>query len=770
MFHPRRLRTLFVVSACATLALLLLTHPHAKSARVAAQSAQAVPPGPGLAYTQTNLVSDVPGLAQFLDPLVVNTWGVTPADFSNFPAFVNMGTNTAIHYDIESAIRTTNPFFLLTIPGAPPIAAAINASGNSFPSVSNNFLLTNGTATGPATVVFVSPAGEITAWGPVLGNSMRTAKLVLSAPGHMYTGVAIADDPLHATAPGRYLYAADFAHRKIDVYNDSFVLQTTGFNFTDPTIPPDYNPYNIQAIDGLLYVAYAKPGPGGVPLKGPGLGFVRVFNADSVLVPGGFSGGEMNAPWGMTIVHGNFGIASHHLLVANTGDGRIISEGQGPLLDASGNPIVIEGLHGLATEVPQAHFNRPLALVFTAGVGNEGHGLFGRLRATTTAATSIIQFATENFAVDEAGGHVDFTVVRNGDTSRAATVNYNTFDASGAGRASQKSDYEISLGTLTFAPGETSKTFRILVVNDNLVEGDEKISLALSNVTGPDVGFGGPDVGIGADAATLTILDNDVAPSTSNPTDGTTFFVRQHYLDFLNREPDTAGFNFWVNQITACGSDAQCVEVRRINVSAAFFLSIEFRNTGLLAYLTNKAAFGPSALGSPAPVLYGQFMHDVQQLQKDFVFGSPGADAVLESNKQAYFAYTVARPDFAIHFSSQTPAQYVDSLFANAGVTPTNVERDAAIAEFGGAADASDQAARARALRRVAENAAFANAEFTRAFVTMEYFGYLRRDPDAPGFNFWLSKLNQFNGDFQKAEMVKAFISSGEYRQRFGAN
>ncbi|PYS80407.1 MAG: hypothetical protein DMF67_20505 [Acidobacteria bacterium] len=121
-----------------------------------------------------------------------------------------------------------------------------------------------------------------------------------------------------------------------------------------------------------------------------------------------------------------------------------------------------------------------------------------------------------------------------------------------------------------------------------------------------------------------------------------------------------------------------------------------------------------------------------------------------------------------------TPAQFVDALFSNAGVTPSAADRDAATGEFGAATDTSDAAARARALRRVAENSAFARQEFNRAFVLMQYFGYLRRNPndfqdtDYTGFDFWLNKLNSFNGDFAGAEMVKAFISSIEYRQRFG--
>jgi len=148
---------------------------------------------------------------------------------------------------------------------------------------------------------------------------------------------------------------------------------------------------------------------------------------------------------------------------------------------------------------------------------------------------------------------------------------------------------------------------------------------------------------------------------------------------------------------------------------------------------------------------------------------------VLENNKQALATEFVQRSRFTTAFANGlTPAQFVDALFAHAGVTPSASDRSAAINEFGGATNTTDAAARARALRRVAENSTLNIQEFNRAFVLMQYFGYLRRDPnsgpdtDYTGYDFWLSKLNQFNGNFQNAEMVKAFISSSEYRQRFG--
>jgi hypothetical protein len=123
-----------------------------------------------------------------------------------------------------------------------------------------------------------------------------------------------------------------------------------------------------------------------------------------------------------------------------------------------------------------------------------------------------------------------------------------------------------------------------------------------------------------------------------------------------------------------------------------------------------------------------------------------------------------------------TPAQFVDGLFAQSGVTPTASERNAAIAEFGAAGNTADTAARARALRLVAENSQLKNLELNKAFVLMQYFGYLRRNPNDPpeanlnfdGYNFWLNKLVTHGGNFVEADMVKSFIVSGEYRQRFG--
>jgi N-acetylneuraminic acid mutarotase len=264
--------------------------------------------------------------------------------------------------------------------------------------------------------------------------------------------------------------------------------------------------------------------------------------------------------------------------------------------------------------------------------------------------------------------------------------------------------------------------------------------------------------------------------SIPNQIDEAQFFVRQHYLDFLNRDPDADGLAFWINEITECGTDAGCIEAKRINVSGAFFVSIEFQETGYLVYRVYKSSYG-NMPGAPVPITLSEFLPDTQEIGHGVIVNEAGWEQVLENNKQALIAEFVQRSRFtSAYATSMTPTDFVDQLFMNAGVTPSATDRAAAINEFGSASATADMAARARALRRVAENSTLAQQEFNRAFVLMQYFGYLRRNPPDPpeptldfqGYNFWLSKLDQFHGNFINAEMVKAFIVSTEYRQRFG--
>jgi YVTN family beta-propeller protein len=253
--------------------------------------------------------------------------------------------------------------------------------------------------------------------------------------------------------------------------------------------------------------------------------------------------------------------------------------------------------------------------------------------------------------------------------------------------------------------------------------------------------------------------------TSNNVIDATASFVAQQYQDFLSRDPDTAGFNFWQNEINSCGNNPGCVEVKRINVSAAFYQSIEFQQSGSIVYRANLASFKTMPR-------FNTFFVESARITRNVIVNQTGWESLLEGNKSEFYKGWVQRPNFQAAFpGSMTADQFVDKLNENAGGVLTAAERAALIGELGNTP--ADLTKRASVLRSVVEDLDFVNKEFNRMFVLMEYFGYLRRNPDdAPdnnldGLNFWLGKLNEFNGNFVKAEMVKAFISSIEYRQRF---
>jgi hypothetical protein len=272
------------------------------------------------------------------------------------------------------------------------------------------------------------------------------------------------------------------------------------------------------------------------------------------------------------------------------------------------------------------------------------------------------------------------------------------------------------------------------------------------------------------------ITINPGASPLPNPIDSTAFFVTQQYRDFLNREPDAAGLQFWVNNIDQCGSDLNCRAVQRINTSGAFFLSIESQQTGFLVYRTYKAAYGNLNNGqAPVPITRQQYLPDTLAISNGVIVNQFGWQDVLETNKKNYFAGFVTRPEFVSKYQNKTAQQFVDALYGNAGIAPASApNRAAALNEFN-SAPPDDATARAHALRLVAEDAMLYQQEFNKAFVLMEYFGYLQRNPydppektlDYQGYSFWLAKLNQFNGDYVQAEMVNSFLASDEYRKRF---
>jgi hypothetical protein len=388
--------------------------------------------------------------------------------------------------------------------------------------------------------------------------------------------------------------------------------------------------------------------------------------------------------------------------------------------------------------------------------------------------------------VGEDGKFITITVNRSGDLTPAVTVDYASPDDSSSmtflpcstviGIASSRCDFTTAIGTLRFAAGETSKTFDVLISQDTYVEGPETFSLTLANPTG-GAAFAQP-----ADALSVVTIDDDdsggvvgdLGITESNPIDDNQNFVRQHYHDFLNREPDAAGLSFWTSQITNCGANQTCIDAAKVSVSASFFLSIEFQQTGYFVERTYKSGFGDIAPPSiPVPVRFIDFMRDTQGVGQGVIVGQGQWQAQLDANKKAFALAFVQRPDFLTKYPANTSAlTFVSTLNTNAGSVLTAAEQTALIASL--APNPADATLRSNVLFQVTENQKLQQQESNRAFVLMEYFGYLRRNPDAApdtnfdGFNFWLGKLNQANGDFIKAEMVKAFLTSTEYRQRFG--
>jgi hypothetical protein len=394
--------------------------------------------------------------------------------------------------------------------------------------------------------------------------------------------------------------------------------------------------------------------------------------------------------------------------------------------------------------------------------------LFQSARVTRAAGPSVVQFSASTYNVNENLTFKTITVTRTGDISGPATVDYITEGVT----ASQRSDYTFAGGTLRFGANESSKTFDVLISEDIKLEGTETFTITLSNGTGQAL-LGTPST------ASVVILDDPIEAGP-NPIDFTDIFVGQHYHDFLARQADNPGQLFWQNQISICGNDDACIEDRRINVSAAFFLSIEFQQSGYFVIRAHKGAFG-SASSAPR---YLTFLRDQRRITEGVIVGVTGWELLLEANRQAYLEEFVSRPEFVAVFPQGTLAgNYVDRLFANEGVIPTVSQRNAAINAYG----TGNTLGRAAALKSVIESDGVFDRQYNPAFVLMQYFGYLRRDADDPpdnnfsGYDFWLNKMNQASvpgenvrdddvvlNRVKRADMVKSFLVSIEYQQRFG--
>jgi Domain of unknown function (DUF4214) len=247
-----------------------------------------------------------------------------------------------------------------------------------------------------------------------------------------------------------------------------------------------------------------------------------------------------------------------------------------------------------------------------------------------------------------------------------------------------------------------------------------------------------------ADSASLAVSGLSFAPVT-NQINNARFFVGQHYLDFLGRVGDPGGLDYWSDQIMGC-NNGRCINSRRIGVSAAFFIEMEFQDTGSFVYRLYKGSLGrrPS---------FNEFSTD----RSTIVAGSN-----LEANKQALVNDWVGRTGFLqLYPPAQTPEQFVNKLFDTAGLFPFTAERERLANEM------RNGKTRAQAVREVIDLTAFRTREYNPSFVLMQYFGYLRREPDQGGYDFWLNVLNNREPNNYRG-MVCSFITSREYQERFG--
>jgi uncharacterized repeat protein (TIGR01451 family) len=400
------------------------------------------------------------------------------------------------------------------------------------------------------------------------------------------------------------------------------------------------------------------------------------------------------------------------------------------------------------------------------------NGLSGNQTADFVGTPITLQFTTQDYVVDENAGSIQISVRRSGDLSGVTTVDYATVD----GTASARTDYTAAFGKLQFNPGESLKSFTILIANDNLVEGFESLTVSLSNPVGA-IFNNGPMEGP-PNTSLVEIRDNDSGSPSSNPLDDTQFFVLQHYSDFLNRLPDPSGFNFWTGQINQCGSDPVCLRAKRIDVSNAFFYELEYQQTGAYVYRLYRAAFGntqPFPNPNPDPSHPGE----EKKLLAYQVFGPDrarvvGGSDLAQSQLDLVNAF-VLRPEFVNKYPTNLDGpSFVDAVVAtikNEIGADLGSQRAALISLFnsGGRGAVLYRLADDNAQTNPIDNRAFIDAEYNRAFVATQYFGYLRRDPDMPGFLFWLGQVSSapLRDVSKQHAMVCSFITSGEYQLRF---
>lgn len=316
------------------------------------------------AYSQTNLVSNQAGVAATTDANLTNAWGIAFNPYGVVWVADNASSFSTL-YDGQGAKAPLE----VAVPGKKPTGIVYFGGTNGF-SVDGN----------PSRFIFSTENGTIDAWTPALGGSAST--VATSTTGAIYKGLA-----LIGNGTALHLYATDFHNGTIAVFDADFHPATLSCTFSDPKLPGGFAPFGIQALNGNLYVTYAmQDADREDDVKGPGLGFVNVFDPNGCLIGRVARRGKLNAPWGLAIALANFGKFSNTLLVGNFGDGRINAfdptthQFRGQLRTGNGEILAVDGLWALAFG-NGVSFQPTNSLFFSAGPHDEADGLYGKIEA-----------------------------------------------------------------------------------------------------------------------------------------------------------------------------------------------------------------------------------------------------------------------------------------------------------------------------------------------------------------------------------------------------
>jgi hypothetical protein len=394
---------------------------------------------------------------------------------------------------------------------------------------------------------------------------------------------------------------------------------------------------------------------------------------------------------------------------------------------------------------------------FFVQLSNNDHATIGNYTGTGTIidddSPMTVQFSQPSYGVQENQPTADIAVTRSGDVSAAASVDYRTSDNSGTtpcqsngnGVASERCDYATQAGTLRFAAGETTKTIQIPIINDAYVETDEVFNVTLSNAKGMAMGA--------TSTSSVTITSDDTQLALINPIDDQAFFIRMQYVDFLGRVAEQGGFEFWMNRMNSCPAGQTC---DRTDTSQRFFQSDEFQERGFYVYRLYDAVLGRLPQ-------YNEFVPDMARLNG---FQNPQEQ---QQSKNEYLQDFINRAEFKTLYGQYLSADgliaidatgFVNALCNKAGITPS--VKQTLINEL--QSNAKDPAHILEDFILSPEISGVGTKFYDRGFITMQYFGYLRRDPDAAGFQFWQGKVVETNHDYRF--MVSGFINSDEYRFR----